>query len=215
MQDKFRNKYRISSARLKNWDYGSNAAYFLTINAYHHQHYFGYIEEEEMYFNEVGKLADKYWLEIPKHFPFIELGEYQVMPNHVHGILILEKKYDVLESVETLQCNVSTDNVSTGNEGTADVGTANDGTANDEFTNDTPPKNQFMSDISPKSGTISTILRSYKSVVTKHAHYIQPDFSWQERFHDHIIRDSRAFENIQNYIANNVKNWKKDKFYRE
>ena len=206
MPKKFRNKYRISSARLKNWDYGANAAYFLTINAYHHKHYFGYIENEEMYYNEVGKLATKFWLEIPKHFPFIELGEYQVMPNHVHGILILEKKYDVVlddaisvtiddtTPVETLQCNVST---------------------NDESTNHTPTKNQFMSDISPKSGTISTILRSYKSVVTKHAHSIQPNFSWQERFHDHIIRDSRAFENIQNYIANNVKNWKYDTFFRE
>ena len=200
MPKKFRNKYRISSARLKNWDYGANAAYFLTINTYHHKHYFGYIENEEMYYNEVGKLATKFWLEIPKHFPFIELGEYQVMPNHVHGILILEKKYDfVLDdampvtiddttSVQTLHCKVSTSDKS---------------------------KNKFMSDISPKSGTISTILRSYKSVVTKNAHFIQPNFSWQERFHDHIIRDSQSFENIQNYIANNVQNWKNDTFFRE
>jgi len=68
-----------------------------------------------------------------------------------------------------------------------------------------------MANISPKSGTISTIIRSYKSVVSKNAHLIHADFAWQARFHDHIIRDSKSFENIQNYIANNPLNWGKDK----
>ena len=71
-----------------------------------------------------------------------------------------------------------------------------------------------MAKISPKLGTISTIIRSYKSVLTKNAHYIHADFEWQERFHDHIIRDSESFERIQNYIENNVANWKDDKFYK-
>ena len=70
-----------------------------------------------------------------------------------------------------------------------------------------------MAKISPKRGTISTLLRSYKSVVTKNAHFIHADFAWQERFHDHIIRNSESFERIQNYIENNVANWKEDKFY--
>lgn len=114
------------------------------------------------------------------------------MPNHVHGILIIYKNNvvdDVIDVVvETLLCNVSTDDK---------IGI----------------KNEQMAKISPKSGTISTILRSYKSVVTKNAHYIHADFEWQERFHDHIIRDSESFERIQNYIERNVANWKDDKFY--
>jgi len=64
-------------------------------------------------------------------------------------------------------------------------------------------QNRTNGKISPKSGTISTIIRSYKSVVLKNAHLIHADFAWQARFHDHIIRDSKSFENIQNYIANN------------
>ncbi|WP_396171351.1 transposase [Flavobacterium sp.] len=192
MNNKFQNKYRISSSRLKNWDYGKNGAYFITICTGNREHYFGEIvsvnDENEMQFNEIRKLANEFWSEIPKHFPFVELGNYQIMPNHVHGILIIDKNNvvdDVIDVVvETLHCNVSTD-----------------------------IKNERMAKISPKPGTISTIIRSYKSVVTKNGHYIHADFEWQERFHDHIIRDSESFEKIQNYIENNVANWKDDKFY--
>jgi REP element-mobilizing transposase RayT len=200
MTNKFQNKFRISSSRLKNWDYGKNGAYFITICTRKREHFFGEIvtivDENEMQFNEIGMLANEFWSEIPKHFPFVELGNYQIMPNHVHGILIINKKNivdDVLETlqsgvVETLHCNVSTDD-------------------------ENVIKNEQMAKISPKRGTISTIIRSYKSVVSKNAHFINADFEWQERFHDHIIRDSESFERIQNYIENNVANWKDDKFY--
>ena len=142
-----------------------------------------------MQLNDIGELAEKYWLEIPKHFPFIELGNYQVMPNHVHGILIINKIGSLILNndvvVETLHCNVST----------------------------TTEKDEQMSKISPAAGTVSTIIRSYKSIVTRESHLIIADFGWQSRFHDHIIRDSESFERIQNYIENNPKNWKEDKFY--
>ena len=89
--DKFRNKYRIASVRLKSWDYGTNAAYFITICTQSMKHFFGEIVDGEMQLNEMGQLAEKHWLEIPIHFPFIELGNLVVMPNHVHGILIINK----------------------------------------------------------------------------------------------------------------------------
>ena len=184
MTNKFQNKYRISSARLKNWDYGINGAYFITICSREREHFFGEVEsidnENEMQFNEIGKLANKFWSEIPIHFPFVELVNYQVMPNHIHGILIINKK-NIIDDTTDKVIEVK--------------------------------RNEQMSKISPKSGTIPTILRSYKSVVTKNAHYIHADFEWQERFHDHIIRDTESFDRIQNYIENNVTNWKEDKFY--
>ncbi|MGQ7945927.1 transposase [Flavobacterium sp. WC2509] len=224
MNVKFQNKYRISSTRLKNWDYGQNGAYFITICTKNKKHFFGEIVsangENEMQLNEIGKIADTFWAEIPKHFPFIELGNYVVMPNHVHGILIINKTNVVDDNVETLHCNVSVDvktlqcNVSTHNNSTHDDYIQDEKTLQcNVSTVGNGIKNEHMTKISPKSGTISTILRSYKSVVTKHAHYIHADFEWQERFHDHIIRSSESFERIQNYIQNNVTNWKEDKFY--
>lgn len=69
-----------------------------------------------------------------------------------------------------------------------------------------------MAKISPKCGSLSTIIRSYKSAVTKNARAINFDFAWQPRFHDHIIRNEMEFDRIANYIKNNPENWNADKF---
>ena len=61
--------------------------------------------------------------------------------------------------------------------------------------------------------TISSIVESYKSVVSKCVHLIPSEIKWQTRFHDHIIRDTESFEIIQNYIESNAENRKEDKFY--
>jgi putative transposase len=181
---KYNNKYRIESVRLKNWDYRNNGAYFITINTGNRKHFFGEIINSEMQLSPIGEYAENFWMEIPKHFPFVELGNFVVMPNHTHGILIIN-------NVKSLQCNEMDKSLQ-----------CNDSTGN-----------QYYSDISPKSGSISTIIRSYKSVVSKHARLLNPEFLWQPKFHDHVIRNSESFERIQNYIENNPSNWKEDKFY--
>jgi hypothetical protein len=60
----------------------------------------------------------------------------------------------------------------------------------------------------PKTGSLSVIIRSYKSAVTKNAREINPQFAWQDRFYDHIIRDNGSFERIAYYIKMNVVNWR-------
>ncbi|MGB7786647.1 MAG: hypothetical protein WBL27_11140, partial [Salinimicrobium sp.] len=60
--------------------------------------------------------------------------------------------------------------------------------------------------------TLSSIVGSYKSAVTKHANRLNLEFGWQPLFYDHIIRDQRSFEKICRYIQTNVENWKEDKF---
>jgi len=91
MPDKYKNKYRIPSARLQSWDYGSDGAYFITICTQDRIHFFGEVENGEMLLNEAGLLAEQLWLQIAAQFKFIELGNFVVMPNHVHGILIINK----------------------------------------------------------------------------------------------------------------------------
>lgn len=189
MPEKYQNRYRIPSARLKNWDYTSKGAYFITICTKNRKHYFGSITNGTMQLSTIGELAHQFWNEIPHHFPFVSLGNFVVMPDHFHGILIIgdadgnrdgDGDCDS-DTVQTLQCNVSTDSDS-----------------------DSDIK---MASISPKSGSISTIIRSYKSVVTKNAHFINKAFGWQPRFHDHVIKNKISFERIQAYIVNNPKNW--------
>jgi putative transposase len=57
-------------------------------------------------------------------------------------------------------------------------------------------------------------MRGFKIGVTKNARHINPDFQWQSRYHDHIIRDEHAFQKISAYMINNPINWQEDKFYR-
>jgi len=191
MNDKFQNKYRISSTRLQNWDYGSNVSYFITICTKNRKCFFGNIENQIMNLSEIGQFADKFWTEIPNHFPFVELGVFVIMPNHVHGILIINKNGFNDNVVETRQCLVSTDDSMN--------------------TKKTIGQQRFQNQ---GKNTISSIIGSYKSVVSKNAHIIYPEFDWQYRFHDHIIRDTQSFERIQNYIMNNRSNWKNDRFYK-
>ncbi len=85
MSDKFHHKYRISSSRLQNWDYGSNAMYFITICTHNREHYFGEIDHGKMQLSALGSNANVLWYEIKNHENHIELGEFVVMPNHVQS----------------------------------------------------------------------------------------------------------------------------------
>ena len=197
MKEKFRGKYRNESARLKNWDYGSDAAYFITICTKDRIHFFGEIENGKMQVTSAGAIAHVLWHEIKNHAKNVELGEFVVMPNHVHGILILQgnDKYltddrrDVARNVST---NVPTDNA-------------------------TPKTNQIKNDqmatISPSSNTISSIIRSYKSAVTKYCNRLELPMAWQPRFHDHIIRNDESFQRVTAYIINNPAKWPDDNLY--
>ena len=207
--EKFNNKYRIPSARLQSWDYGADGAYFITICTQNRRHLFGKVVNGEMQLNELGKLAEKYWLEIPNHFSFIELGNFVIMPNHTHGILIIDVH---TPNVQTPKLGVSIHDISDGdttndttNVQTTKLGVSADDISDGDTTNVKTP-NLGVS-------TIGTIINQYKRIVTINARKIYADFGWQSRFHDHIIRDERAFKNIQNYIANNPMNWDKDKFH--
>ena len=82
-------KHHRRSIRLKGFDYSSEAAYYVTVVTYHRDRLFGEVVNEEMVLNDFGKIADNCWRAIPEHFPLVELGAYVIMPNHVHGIIVI------------------------------------------------------------------------------------------------------------------------------
>ncbi len=180
--DKYKNKYRIPSSRLYRWDYGWNAAYFVTLCTAGREHFFGSVKANEMELSNLGLAAWECWKEIPEHYPFVLLGDFVVMPNHVHGIIIIDKPSD--GSLEFASHYV--DLVMKGK-----------------------PLNQY----GVQSGNLGAIIRGYKIGVTKFARQHNIDFSWQARFHEHIIRDESSYYRITNYILNNPANWEKDKLY--
>lgn len=98
---KYKNKYRIESTRLPHWDYGNPGTYFVTICTKKFQYWFGEVVNGKMVLNEMGEVADSCWAEIPDHFDHIELDEYVVMPNHVHGIIGIMDVETLPEKVKT------------------------------------------------------------------------------------------------------------------
>ena len=211
MNEKYQNRYRIESARLKGYDYGNAGLHFITICTANREHYFGEIIEGKMQLSNIGILADVFWHEIKNHSKNIELHQFLVMPNHIHGILEIVENIDDgngdgvgndVDVCRDVACNVSTN--------TTDM---MDTTDNTETTIGTDKSiNKQMSKISPKSGTIGRVIGSYKGAVSKHAHRLGLQFDWQSLFHDHIIRNKKSLEKIQSYIINNPKNWGNDKF---
>ena len=93
MAKKFRNKYRIESARLKSWDYSWPGMYFVTICTDLKIHYFGKIENKQVHLSEMGKVAASEWMRTLEVRPDmnLELGEFVIMPDHVHGIVIIHQ----------------------------------------------------------------------------------------------------------------------------
>ena len=182
MNDKFKNKYRVSSIRLPHWDYGWNAAYFITICTLNRTCFLGDIRDGMMRLSDIGKIVRFEWTQTPVLRPDmnLELGEFVVMPNHFHAILITgENEF---------------------NQNLVDEAAKH---------GDSTQANQFA----PQCKNLGSIMRGFKSAVTKKARSIRVDFAWQSRFYEHIIRNEHTFRNKVNYIRNNPNEWEKDQYY--
>jgi REP element-mobilizing transposase RayT len=213
-EDKYKNKYRIPSARAQWWDYGRNAAYFITICTANREHYFGNIVDKKMQLSAIGVIADVFWHEIKKHAYFIELGEFIVMPNHIHGILIIDKPNEIIDIDATNENDneheYEYDNVETRHALSLQPPTQIPTQPQPQIQSQSPGQKRFQNQ---GKNTISSIIGGYKSVVTKHARRLGYDFGWQSRFHDNIIKDDKSYQFIANYIVNNPMKWENDKFY--
>jgi REP element-mobilizing transposase RayT len=78
------------SVRLKEFDYSWSGYYFVTMVSYKRKNCFGKITDDVPHLNRVGKIVEDCWNEIPSHFPYLETDVYAVMPNHFHGIIIIQ-----------------------------------------------------------------------------------------------------------------------------
>ena len=186
--EKFKGRYRIASTRWAGWDYSSNAAYFVTICTADRVHYFGKIVEGRMVLSALGQVAADCWADIPAHFPFVVLDAFVAMPNHVHGIVVINKP------------------------GGADdlaVETQNIGSLQSPSLSPSP-RNRF----GPQSQNLASIVRGYKIGVTTYARRNHVPFAWHARYHDHVIRNADEHQRISRYIIANPQHWSKDTFYR-
>ena len=177
-QAKFRGKYRIASARLPGWDYATAAAYFVTVCTRDRHPFFGHIAHQVMYRSRLGQMAWDIWDLIPSQFPHCTLDAFVVMPDHIHGILVIgDAGIDRIGRRDAIN-RVSTANTTPGGA--------------------TQHHNPMLS---PHS--LSRVIRWYKGRCTHDMHVLRPDFGWQSRFYDRIIRNEKELEAVRHYIETN------------
>ncbi len=183
MEDQYRNKYRISPARLANWDYGSDGMYFITICTKERMRCFGEIEPVDVFqaqnlsetrnhsetgsiaslrMTEIGKIAHDNFEKIPLFHPYVQVDEFVIMPDHVHGILLINKPDKINWEI-----------------------------------------NKFGS----QSKNLASITRGYKSSVTTFAAINNIEFLWQPRYYDRVIRSEKEYLSIKGYIKENPDQW--------
>lgn len=187
------NHYHYSkSIRLQTWDYRTPWWYFVTIVTANHKNYFGDVCDGKMQLNQLGSIVKREWLRIAELRKNVELDYYVVMPNHNHGVIILNPTNDDMNKTNPIIDKQS------------------------YYLELIDASKSFYSKISPKPNSLSSIIRSFKSAVTKNAKELKfTDFAWQPRFYDRIIRNERELFNIRNYIELNPLRWDIEKNYPE
>ncbi len=183
-------KHHRRSIRLKEYDYTQPGAYFVTLVAYKRMYLFGQITDGIMNLNGFGKIAESCWHEIPDHFPNVQLDEFIVMPNHIHGIIIITDKSrrgKACLAQTAPQSKVSRGNASRGNECVV------------------PTK--------PIPGSLGVIIGSYKSAISKRINELRKtpgEKVWHRNYYESIARNEFALNRIRQYIISNPYNWNDD-----
>jgi putative transposase len=186
-------KHHRRSIRLRNYDYSQPGAYFVTICTYQKQSWFGEIKNGQMYLNQLGKIVADEWLKTCKIRPNFQLDEWVIMPNHFHGIVIIN--------------DYSGDDQSLGaGNRPLDLGAGN------------RPLYLGARDapLQQKPNSLSSCIAGFKSAVTKRINLLRQNTDtpiWQRNYYESILRDEKYLAVVREYIINNPKNWPNDRDY--
>jgi REP element-mobilizing transposase RayT len=192
------------SIRLPNYDYSQPGYYFVTLCAHDRECLFGDIENNNIVLNEIGMLIKKKWHDLPIHFPGIELDRMVIMPNHLHGIIIISDhcRGGVFPPIGILPSNSNDGGIIRGAQ-----------------TNQIRQDRRMICATAPlRNGkTLDQMIAWFKYQSTKEINRIvsgNPNVKiWQRNFFDRIVRDDEELSRIRNYIATNPGTWKEDENY--
>lgn len=172
------------SIRLQEFDYTRQGAYFVTICTRNQMCLFGEIMNGEMRMNDLGRVAQLLWEEIPAHFPQVETDAWVVMPNHVHGILVIARDERATHAERA--------------------------THTERATHASP----LRASAGPPKRSLGAIVGSYKSAVSKRINQSRRTLGtpvWQRNYYDHVIRDDADLNRIRQYIIDNPAKWSEDR----
>jgi len=180
-------KHHRRSIRMKGYDYSLPGAYFVTLLSLGRDCLFWEIKEGIIRKSDIGKLVNDCWLKIPNHLNDIGFDEYVLMPNHLHGIILIQNSIGKGEAfAETIQSMVDT-------------------------------KSANASPLRPREtqpGSLGAIIQNFKSVSTlmvNKGYFESGNRLWQLNSYERIIRNERELNAIRQYIRDIPHNWELDK----
>ena len=200
------------SIRLRGYDYSQPGSYFITICTQHRECNLGELINGEIQFTVRGMIASLFWLEIPHHFPNVELDQFILMPNHIHGIIVIRDSDNIgeINNRETNPKMGGETNPKMGGETHRKMGGETNpkmgGETHRKMGGETPP-------LQDRKPTLGQIIAYYKYRTTKIINQIDDtpgQRMWQRNFYDRIIRTEKALHIMRQYIINNPYRWKKD-----
>ena len=177
--------------RLKNYDYSQPGSYFISLCSYEKKCIFGEVCENQMILNQLGKIVEFTWRDLPNHVSGITLDAFVIMPNHIHGIITIVDR-------------------------TPPVGGGSLCGNNLKGSNEPPPTLSGRPAMVIKQKPLSEIVRQFKTYSaqrinrfrgTKYTHV------WQRDYFEHVIRNEIAYQKVVGYIQSNPLKWKLDKYY--
>ena len=215
----YKNKYRIETTRLKSWDYSKNGYYFVTICTKNRDYLFGDILDDNMVLNEYGMDVLSEWDNLPGHYKHITLDEFIVMPNHVHGIIMINSipvdidlreiglKKTYLNMTGLIEIGKETGLI----EEEKETGLIEIGKETGKETGLKPVSTNKTEEYS-----LSEIIRGFKTFSSRKINDRRNTSGipvWQPRFYDRIIRNEKELNDVRNYIINNPSRWHEDDYY--
>jgi len=178
------------SIRLPYYDYSESGYYFITICT----------KDRKIFFDNerIEDIVKKFWLEIPKHFQNTKLDEWIIIPNHLHGIVIVENNRR--GAIHHAQCRGAIHH--------AQCRGAIHHAHGFDKSNPYRIKNNPMLSSEP---TLGKIIRWFKGRTSYEIHKNSfKYFGWQRNYYEHIIRNEKSLNNIRNYIIGNPDKWEED-----
>ncbi|MBI1929542.1 transposase [Candidatus Poribacteria bacterium] len=201
------------SIRLRGYDYTQVGAYFVTICVRERVCLFGKVADREMQLNEMGQVVVECWRNIPRHFPAVELDAFVVMPNHMHGILVLTNR--VRSGVENAM-----DVETAAGEGTSPLrqpvekGNAGEGTSP---LRQPVEKGNAGAETAPlRRPTLGQVVAYFKYQSTKNINQrrgVPGSRLWQRNYYEHVIRDDTDLQQLREYVMYNPLKWELDQLH--
>ena len=180
------------SIRLPAYDYTRPGAYFITLVTAGRQCLFGEILDGEMSTNAAGKIVQREWEDIPRRFRFLELDAFVVMPDHIHGIIIIRPTVGATRSDPTLALSGSGPSPCMALDG--------------------PEGSPLLPKILHRR-SLGAIIAQFKPRVTKRIWKLPKMRGipvWQRNYFEHVIRDDKDWDRIRRYIEHNPISWAAD-----